>query len=341
MKSVALKYVKKFEIKEINEPVSDGNKVLMEVTKSGICGSDIHYWDIGEPAGLVMGHEFCGRVYDVGSREDLKVGDRVTALPISPCGVCSACSTGNPQYCRQTWSAAVGLSVDNPGGLTSKIAVRPDMVMKVPDNVSDEEVAMVEPTAVALHAVHLADIKVGDRVLVIGGGIIGLLSAMFARMEGASYVAVTETNPARGKKAVELGVADEWFDAKDTKMVPNLVEKSVGGFDIVLECCGNSPAVSTAISTVKPGGVVTLVGVSMGTVTIPSIVAVMSELTLKGAIGYTKAEFQTCIDLMSEGKINVMRFVDDIVGLDGVQKAYERLTSGKDSAIKILVDPNK
>ena len=115
----------------------------------------------------------------------------------------------------------------------------------------------------------------------------------------------------------------------------------MGGFDIVLECCGNSPAVSTAISTVKPGGVVTLVGVSMGTVTIPSIVAVMSELTLKGAIGYTKAEFQTCIDLMSEGKINVMRFVDDIVGLDGVQKAYERLTSGKDSAIKILVDPNK
>lgn len=341
MKSVALKDVKKFEIKEISEPVADGNKVLLNVTKSGICGSDIHYWDNGEPEGLVMGHEFCGIVYDTGAREDLKIGDRVTALPITPCGVCSACVTGNPQYCRQTWSQAVGLSVDNPGGLTSKIAVRPDMVMKVPDSVSDEEVAMVEPTAVALHAVHLADIKVGDKVLVIGGGIIGLLSAMFARMEGASYVALTETNPARGNKAVELGVADSWHDARDTKTVANLVSMSEGGFDVVLECCGNSPAVSTALSTVKPGGLVTLVGVSLGTVTIPSIIAVMSELTIKGAIGYTKEEFKTCIDLMDNKKIDVMKFVDDVVGLNDVQKAYERLTSGKDSAIKILVDPNK
>ena len=114
-----------------------------------------------------------------------------------------------------------------------------------------------------------------------------------------------------------------------------------GGFDVVIECCGNSPAVGTSLMTVEPGGTVVLVGVSLGTVTIPTIVGVMKELTLKGAIGYTKEEFQTCIDLLASKKIDVLKFVDDIVGLDEVQKSYKRLTSGTDDAVKILVDPNK
>lgn len=341
MRCVKLKGVKKFEIGEIDVPVSDGNNVIIDVKKCGICGSDIHYWDAGEPVGLVMGHEYCGVVSDIGSREDLKVGDRVTALPISPCGHCSACLTGNPQYCPDTWSHATGLSLTNPGALAPKMAIRPDMVLKVPDSVSDEEVAMVEPSAVGLHAVHLANIKVGEKVLVIGGGIIGLVTAMFAKMEGASYVALSETNNARGNKSVRLGVADEWYDAKDTKMLEKISLKTNGGFDVVLDCCGNSPAVSSALMAVRPGGRVILVGVSLGTVTIPTVVAVMRELTIQGSIAYTKEEFQTCIDLMAGKKIEVLKFVDDIVGLDGVQKAYERLTYGDDDAVKILVDPNK
>ncbi len=341
MRCIKLKGVKKFEIGEIDVPVSDGNNVIIDVKKCGICGSDIHYWDAGEPVGLVMGHEYCGVVSDIGSREDLKVGDRVTALPISPCGHCSACLTGNPQYCPDTWSHATGLSLTNPGALAPKMAIRPDMVLKVPDSVSDEEVAMVEPSAVGLHAVHLANIKVGEKVLVIGGGIIGLVTAMFAKMEGASYVALSETNNARGDKGVRLGVADEWYDAKDTKMLEKMSLKTNGGFDVVLDCCGNSPAVSSALMAVRPGGRVILVGVSLGTVTIPTVVAVMRELTIQGSIAYTKEEFQTCIDLMAGKKIEVLKFVDDIVGLDGVQKAYERLTSGDDDAVKILVDPNK
>lgn len=341
MKCVSLKGVKEFEILEVNEPGADGKNVIIDVKKTGICGSDIHYWDAGEPKGLIMGHEYCGIVTDPGARTDLKVGDRVTALPISPCGRCQACLSGNPQYCPSTWTYATGLAVTNPGGLAPKIAIRPDMVLKVPDNVSDDEVAMVEPTAVGLHAIHLADIKIGDKVLVIGGGIIGLVTAMLAKMEGASYVALTETNKARGEKAVRLGVADQWFDAKDTKMVEKLVTLTNGGFDIVLDCCGNSPAVGTALMTVRPGGKDVLVGVSLGTVTIPSVVAVMKELTVQGAIAYTKEEFQTCIDLMASKKIDMTKFVDDIVGLADVQRAYERLTSGTDDAVKILVDPNK
>ncbi len=341
MKCVSLKGKKEFEILETPEPISKDGMVVVDVKKAGICGSDIHNWTLGEPKGLVMGHEFCGVVTDPGSREDLKVGDRVTALPISPCGNCSACETGNPQYCKDTWNNALGLSLINPGALAPKTSIRPDMVLKVPDNVSDEEAAMVEPTAVGLHAVHLADIKIGQKVLVIGGGIIGLVSAMFAKKEGASQVAVSETNMARAKKAITLNVADKYYDATDENMIKEVLEDTKEGYDVVIECCGNDKAVTSALINVKPGGTVVLVGVATGAISIPTVLSVTRELTVKGAIAYTKEEFQTCIDLIADGQIEVMKFVDDIVSLEEVQKAYERLTSGTDDAIKILVDPNK
>ena len=341
MRAVALNGKRKFELKKIEEPVKDGENVIVKVLKAGICGSDLHYFEMGEPVGLVMGHEFCGEVIDVGNRDDLKVGDRVTALPISPCLNCPACLSGNPQYCKSTWSKAVGLSLDNLGALTEIIKVRSDMVLKVPDNVSDIEAAMVEPTAVALHGIHLADVKVGSKVLVIGGGIIGLLSAMFAKKEGASFVAVSEVNEERGKNALDLCVADKYYDAKDENMLNEIMTDTNGGFDIVIECCGNSSAVTSSLVTVRPGGVVVLVGVATGPINIPTVVAVMNELTVKGAIAYTKEEFITCLDLINNKQIDVIPFVSDIVGYNDVEASYLRLTSGNDKAIKIIVDPSK
>lgn len=341
MKAVVLKDKRKFEIEDISEPISQNSSVIVSVKRSGICGSDIHYWEAGSPKGLVIGHEYSGTVVNPGSRKDLKVGDRVTALPISPCGNCHACLTGNFQYCHQTWTYATGLSLDSPGSMAYELSVRPDMVIKLPDEISDEEGAMVEPTAVGLHAIHLANIKVGEKVLIIGGGIIGLVCAMFAKKEGASFVALSETNPERGKKAIELQVADKWYDAKNEKLVDKVLEDTVDGYDLVIDCSGSSSAVTSALISAKPGGTVILVGVSMEPITIPSVVGVMRELTIKGAIAYTKEEFQTCIDLMAKKKIDVLRFLSKIVGLSDVQSSYEELTSGISDSIKILVDPNK
>ena len=341
MKTAILEDIKKFKIADVDAPKPDNNKVIIDIIKTGICGSDIHNWDAGEPKGLIMGHEFTGKVVNPGSRTDLKIGDRVTALPISPCGNCEACETGHPQYCSETWTHAIGLSLDNPGGLTSTIAIRPDMVLKLPDNVTDEEGAMVEPTAVGLHAVHLADIRVGDKVLIVGGGIIGLVSAMFAKLEGAEFVAVSETNEARGKKSVKLNVADDWFDAKDENFLNNIFTKIPNGFDVVIDCSGTTKAVESELMTVKPGGTIVLVGVSPKPIEFASVIAVMKELTIKGAIAYTKEEFKNCISLMANKKIDVMKFVDDIVPLEETQKAYERLTSGTDDAVKIMIDPKK
>lgn len=341
MRCVALKDKRLLSPAMITDPVSKNGSVVIEVKKAGICGSDIHYWDVGQPQTLVMGHEFCGTVIDPGSRTDLKIGDRVTALPISPCGKCEACLSNNPQYCPETWNKAVGLSLTNPGAYAEKTSLSPDLTIKVPDNVSDEEGAMVEPMAVGHHAVNLANIKEGDNVLVVGAGIIGQMCAMLAKKKGAGYVAIAETNPLRGEKAVRLGSADEFFNAKDENYLEKVKAHNPYGFDVVLDCCGNSIAVTNEIICAKPNGTVVLVGVSLESITIPSALVVTKELKMYGAIAYTKKEFEECLNMISNKEVEVKKFIDDIVTLNDVQKSFERLTSGNDDAIKILIDPHK
>jgi len=339
MKCVKVKDVKTMELTEIDKPVSKNGEVVFKVDSCGICGSDIHYWESASIKGLVMGHEFAGTVVDPGSRADIKVGDRITGLPISPCGECASCKTGNLQYCLKTWSSAVGLSLNNPGGYAEYSSCRPDMVKLIPDNVTSDAACMVEPSAVALHAINLADIKVGDRVLIVGGGIIGLMSAEFAKLDGASYIALLETNPKRGEKAVKLGKVNEYYDALDPKSIEELIEKTNGGFDKVIECCGNAAAVTESIMAVKPGGDIVLVGVSLDSINIPVVAAVMKEAKMQGAIAYTEKEFDDCLRLISENVIDVEKYIDDKVSLEEAQNSFERLTSGQDDAVKIIFKP--
>lgn len=338
MKAVKLVDKKKLEVSEIDKPISSEDKVIIKVSSCGICGSDIHNWDIGQPVGLVMGHEFAGTIVDSGF-SSYNVGDRVTALPISPCLKCSACKTGNYQYCQYTWNDGIGLSLNNPGGFSEYLSVRSDMVKKIPDNLSFDEGAMVEPAAVSLHAVNLANIKVGESVLIIGGGVIGLLAAEFAKLNGARYICLVETNDARGRKALNYGVINDYLNAIDDKIIEKLHEKSAGGFDKVIECCGNGAAVTEAIMGCKRGGNVVLVGVSTSNIEIPMVVAVMNEIKLQGSIAYREDEFDKVIKLISDKKIDVLKYIDSKVTLDEVQLSFERLTSGDDDAIKIIVKP--
>ncbi len=341
MKCVKIESAKKLVVDEMPEPKSKNGSVVIKVEACGICGSDIHYYDVGEPKGLVMGHEVAGTVVDPGNRKDLHVGDRVTGLPISPCGNCEPCRTGNVQYCPETWTNALGLSNTFPGGYAEYTNIRSDMVRLLPDTMTFDEGAMVEPAAVSLHATNLADIKVGDKVLVVGGGIIGLMAVEFARLEGASYIALLETNMARGKKATTVGKADEYFDALDEKTIPLLKETTNGGFDVVIECCGNSAATTEAITLTRPGGKLVLVGVALGPVSVPMVSAVMGEMTMYGAIAYTEHEFETVIDLIANKKINVKKYIDGTVPLEDANKSFETLTNGKSDAVKIIFHPNK
>ena len=165
------------------------------------------------------------------------------------------------------------------------------------------------------------------------------MAAEFAKMNGASYVALVETNKKRGRRAVSFGKVDEYYDAMDEKTIPNLVTKTNGGFDKVIECCGNSAAITEALMCVKPGGTVVLLGVSMAAVSIPSTVAVMREVKVLGGIAYTPEEFDTCLKLVASKKLNVTKYIDDFISLDQAQAAFERLTNGKDAAVKIVFKP--
>ncbi len=343
MKCVQIDGPKKLIVSDFSPKEGKPGYILIDVIKAGICGSDLHYFVSGEPKGLVMGHEFSGIVIDNGGSKKFKEGDKVTALPISPCLECDDCKDGNIQICLNTWAQAIGLSLDNPGAFGGRVLVREDMVRLLPSNVTFESGAMVEPASVAYRAVNISGVKKGDRVLVIGGGIIGLLSALFFKLKGASYVALSETNPQRGKKSVSLGVSDEWFNALDKDLTKKLMAKTKNGigFDVVADCVGNSPALSSAITYTKPNGNLIMVGISLTPVSVPLVSAVLKEINIKGSIAYTKEEFEYVIRLLSEKKINLEKFVDDVVTLDEVQSAFERLTSGSDSAVKILVDPHK
>ncbi len=338
MKCVKLVDSKKLELSEMEIPNNE-EKVVFKVNASGICGSDLHYFEVGNPKGLVMGHEFSGVVVNPG-KSDFKVGDRITALPISPCGKCDACKSGNVQYCKETWSHATGLSLEDNGAYAEYSSCFPNMARLLPEEVTDEEAAMAEPTAVSLHAVKLADIKVGDKVCIIGAGIIGLMAAEFAKMEGATYVALLETNPLRGEKALSYGFTDEYYNALDENNI-NLLREKTGGFDKVIECCGNSQAVSEAISITKNGGEIILVGVSLLPITIPSVIAVMGEITLKGSIAYSEFDFDRVIELIKNKSINVEKYIDKVVSLEEVQNSFLDLSSGKTDKVKIIVKPNK
>ena len=343
MRCVAIEGPRKFVIENREDLHGKEGYILIDVIKAGICGSDLHYFESGGPKGLVMGHEFSGIVIDNGGSKDFKEGDRVTALPISPCLECEECKNKEYQICSNTWTEAIGLSLDNPGAFGGRVLVREDMVRHLPDNVTYESGAMVEPASVSFRAANISGVKKGDRALVIGGGIIGLLTALFLKLKGAEYVVLTETNKLRGEKSVKLGVADEWMDALDPKISEKLMAKTKhgNGFDVVADCVGNSPALTSAITYTKPNGNLIMVGISLGAVSVPLVSAVLKEINIKGSIAYTKEEFDEVIDLLKNKKINLEKFIDDIVTLDDVQNSFERLTSGKDAAVKILVDPNK
>ena len=342
MKCVEINGPKSLVVKHRDAKVGKKGYILIDVIKAGICGSDIHYWVSGMPKGLVMGHEFSGIVIDNGGSKEFKPGQRVTALPISPCLKCDYCSSKEIQICPHTWESAIGLSMDNPGAFGGRILVREDMVRHLPDNVTFESGAMVEPAAVALRAVNISGIKKGDKCLVIGGGIIGLLTAMFLKLKGASFVGLTETNQLRGKRSVDAGVADEWFNALEQNIDKKIMSKAnETGYDVVCDCAGNSITLSNAINYTRPNGHLIMVGISLDAVTVPLVTATLKEINIKGSIGYKKEEFDSVIELLRTKRINIEKFIDDVVVLEDVQNAFVRLTSGKDAAVKILVDPNK
>lgn len=331
MKAVVLEGTHKLAVHTVEAPKPDGYHVLIQVEKTAICGSETHFWyDIGDTMqGTILGHEYCGTVLDPGANEDLKAGDRVTSEAMG-CGKCDLCQAGHRNVCFNTPLLM--------GGFGEVAICVPAAAIKVPDHVSSVEAAMVEPIATSLHAVNTANIKIGDKVCIIGGGILGLGSANYARLAGASKVILVEANMEKAKKALAMGDVDAIFDAKED-CVEKLMEYTGGaGFDRVFECSGAAPAVTTALKVVKRKGKVILVGGSPTDTNVPLSIALFGEVQILPIYAYTRTDFLRAMETIAEGRINVKKYATRFVTLDEVPQVFEDINNRKINDVKVIID---
>jgi 2-desacetyl-2-hydroxyethyl bacteriochlorophyllide A dehydrogenase len=341
MRAVKLTGAKNLELVETDTPIGDGQCVIIKVSTCGICGSDLHYWEsgldmCGKP-GLILGHEFCGRVVEPGSRSDLSPGDRVTALPLDPCGICSSCNTGHPNLCTRGMKRSIPGN-NSPGAFAQYLKLRPDMVRKLPDPINDHEACMIEPASVALHAVHQAGLIVGDRVLITGGGTIGLLCAAWARISGASYIALSEINPNRRAFAEEFSCTDAVFDAGDPHLISNMKKAARGSFDVAIETSAADAGINTAISALRARGSLVLTGISFQPQSIFTLLLVIKELELKASLGYITKEFDQTMESIANKTLRVDYLTGRTISLTDVQESFVNLSSGTSEDVKIILE---
>lgn len=341
MKALTLVDKKKFEIIEKSIPKAEGNKVVIKVKNTGICGSDIHMiWQTGYNAGtnFVIGHEFAGEIYDAGNSTTFKVGDRVVAMEIDSClkDECEFCGTGRENICDHVLEGGPGIGTD--GGYGQYVAVREDMVRILPDNVSFVSGAMVEPASISMHGLKLAHVNKDSKVLITGCGAIGMFAAACAHALDIENVYITEANKERIKLVSNSGFVKEAFDAMDENINDKLTEVAPSGFDAVIECSGNKTASTMGLNHLKKGGHMSMIAYGDA----PEINIfnfVNSEYHLSGSLFFKTEEFEEVIKLMSEGKLNLEPY-SKLIEMEEVQESLEKLEQGIESPIKYVIKMN-
>jgi 2-desacetyl-2-hydroxyethyl bacteriochlorophyllide A dehydrogenase len=311
----------------------------------GICGTDLHYYEHGYNATFVpdrpfiLGHELTAEVAAVAPGVDaVKVGQRVTVNPARACGFCAYCKGGQINLCRKTiMLGSASTTPPTDGALAEFVTVRADQCHLLPDDMDDGIGAMMEPLSVALHAVKRAGTVSGKRVLVTGGGTIGLLVAMTARAFGAVPVAVSDIVATRRNKAIELG-ADVALDPTAHDLHHQVQELTGLGFDMVFEASGAPPALRAAFDLVRPGGTIVQIG-TVGTADIPIPVnqLMVREINFRGSMRYGDT-FDEAIRLVAAGRIHVSSLINNVFALEDSVKALH-LAADKSAALKVQIQP--
>lgn len=344
MKAAVLAGPRSITVKEVPAPEVGAGQIGIGVSACGVCGSDIHMWKAGKGWGkgetpdFTMGHEFCGVVTDPGESKFQK-GDRVVFWANLYCGECDMCRAGQEHLCRAVDGTNYIGFVCN-GAYAEKFAGPAKNAYLLPDSVSDVAAGLIDPLMVAYHAVRKSGIKLGDKVLVAGTGIIGLMIGELAKKAGASYVALEKRSDRKIAVAKKAGYFDEYFDSREPDMLDRMREATRGGFDISFEVVGAESTLDHCIRASKPGGTVVMIGNSM-TETIPVNInrVVLQEINLVGSVSCTRTEFEGTIDLIANKVIDPEIYVTDIVSLDELQRTFERLTSSDDPILEAVVKP--
>lgn len=337
----------KVEITDVPEPSPGEGQVKVKVGFNGICGTDLHEYYAGpifiptsphpltgQEMPLVLGHEFSGTVTELGKGvTGIAVGDRVAIEPLYRCGHCGPCRAGNYNICAQI--GFHGLMSD--GGMAECTVVPTDMIHALPDNVSLELGALVEPMSVAYHAATLGDPKPEDTAMVFGAGPIGIGLWFALRGKGLDNVYVVEPSPTRRASIEALGA--KTLDPTALDIPAYIADLTDGkGADAIYDAAGVQPAVEAALGCIGARKPLVSVAIYEKPLTTPLQKLVMNESRIQGSLCYTSADYEAVIDLMSQGHYDTTGWVDKIT-LDGViDDGFEALHAG--TKMKVLVDPS-
>ena len=344
MKALVLHGARDLRLEETHMPQLQPGMVLLRIKRVGICGSDLHYFEHGYCGSFVpsrpfiLGHELTGEVVAVNGDANIMpaMGSRVTVNPARACRVCDYCKSGRRNLCRNT--IMLGSGSTNPptnGAMAEYVSVRADQCHLLPDHMDDGFGAMIEPLAVALHAVQRAGSVAGKSILVTGVGTIGLLTAQTAKALGASLIAVSDVVPERRKYALDLGV-DLVLDPSEKNLDEKIKQITGDGFDVIFEASGAAPALRKAFDLVKPGGTIVQIG-TLGNenVALPANQLMVKEIQFIGSFRYGNV-FDEAIGLVASGKIDLRPFITGILPLNDTNKAMD-LAADKVHALKVQI----
>jgi (R,R)-butanediol dehydrogenase/meso-butanediol dehydrogenase/diacetyl reductase len=314
-------------IETIATPDPGPHQLILRVRACGICGSDLHMTEahssIVLPAGAVMGHEFSGEIAAIGTALNgrFKEGDRIVGFPYL-CGCETPCPDPGYNGDRCPTGLPIGLGQHN-GAFADYVRIGGSGARPLPDTVSFEEGALVEPLAVGLHAVERGGVTRGDTVLVVGAGPVGLAIALWCRFSGARHVIVSERAPARMALAERFGATDVLDPAKS---LPDQVRAIAGkGPDVIFECVGLPGMIDEMMRIAPRGARIVVAGLCQGLDTFTPLRGVMKELTLQFVVAYTSREFDRVIEMIARDRIDALALITDRISLDDVPDAFERL----------------
>ncbi len=332
-------------IEDVPDPEPGPTDLILKVRACGICGTDIHWsenrdqevgWRVLD-SGAVMGHEFAGEVVEVGRdvRNQWKVGDRVTAQPFIGCGSCPACRAGRAYRCP---TVAMRAGPALTGAYAEYTRTGAFETLRLPEAVGFDQGALVEPLAVGLNAVEKARLGVGDTVLVVGAGPVGLSVALWCRFFGARHIIVSDLVAVRAEAAAKFG-ATAAIDASREDVQSRVEAISGGPPEVVFDCVGVPGSLQLVIDQAPLDGRVVVVGLCMAADSFYPTKALTKELELAFAFIYRKRHFEIVLDLLGSERISTAGLVTDRVGLDDFSAAFERLKTPTDQ-IKVMLEPN-
>jgi L-iditol 2-dehydrogenase len=343
MKALLLKNYKELELVDLPTPEVGPDDLLVRVKACGICGSDVHGFDGSTGRRippLVMGHEAAGQVAAVGANvKAYRPGDRVTFDSTVSCGQCFFCTHGDINLCdnRQVLGVSCGDYRRN-GAFAEFVLVPQNIVYKIPDALPYEHAALIEAVSIGVHAVSISGIRLGDTAVIVGAGMIGLLTLQAGRLAGCTRVIAVDLDDAKLQVAKQLG-ADEGLNPKTCDVPARVAELTNGrGADVAIECVGATSPIKTAILSVRKGGTVTLVGNISPAVEIPLQSVVTRQIRLQGSCA-SNGEYPQCIDLLARGAIRVDPIISALAPLEEGVEWFERLYRHDSNLMKVVLQP--